>query len=86
MQLPTEKGPGPDGYIGAIYMSCWNIIRADLVAAIRHIFFVRNRTLGRMTLGVEEIFWFISHTLPQCHVLQGVGDTYLYAASQSRIC
>jgi hypothetical protein len=20
---------------------------------------------GRMTLGVEEIFWFISHTLPQ---------------------
>jgi hypothetical protein len=56
MQLPTEKGPGPDGYIGAIYMSCWNIIRADLVAAIRHIFFVRNKTLGRMTLGVEKIF------------------------------
>jgi hypothetical protein len=32
---------------------------------------------GRMTLGVGEIFWFISHTLPQCHTLQGVGDTYL---------
>jgi hypothetical protein len=32
---------------------------------------------GRMTLGVEEIFWFISHTLPQCHALQGVEDTYL---------
>jgi protein-serine/threonine kinase len=31
---------------------------------------------GRMTLGVGEIFWFISHT-PQCHTLQGVGDTYL---------
>jgi hypothetical protein len=24
---------------------------------------------GRMTLGVREIFWFISHTLPQCHAL-----------------
>jgi hypothetical protein len=24
---------------------------------------------GRMTLGVGEIFWFISHTLPQCHAL-----------------
>jgi hypothetical protein len=45
-----------------------------------------NRVLGtelslssreRMTLGVGEIFWFISHTLPQCHALQGVGDTYL---------
>jgi hypothetical protein len=32
---------------------------------------------GRMTLGVGAIFWFISHTLPQCHALQGVGDTYL---------
>jgi hypothetical protein len=32
---------------------------------------------GRMALGVGEIFWFISHTLPQCHTLQGVGDTYL---------
>jgi hypothetical protein len=32
---------------------------------------------GRMTLRVEEIFWFISHTLPQCHTLQGIGDTYL---------
>jgi hypothetical protein len=32
---------------------------------------------GRMTLEVEAIFWFISHTLPQCHVLQEVGDTYL---------
>jgi hypothetical protein len=32
---------------------------------------------GRMTLGVGKIFWFISHTLPQCHALEGVGDTYL---------
>jgi hypothetical protein len=32
---------------------------------------------GRMTLGVEAIFWFISHTLPQCLALQGVEDTYL---------
>jgi hypothetical protein len=32
---------------------------------------------GRMTLEVREIFWFISHTPPQCHTLQGVRDTYL---------
>jgi hypothetical protein len=38
---------------------------------------VRNRTLTLMTLGVGAIFWFISHTLSQCHVLQGVEDTYL---------
>jgi hypothetical protein len=42
---------------------------------------VRNKlslsSRGRITLGVGKIFWFISHTLPQCHALQGVGDTYL---------
>jgi hypothetical protein len=32
---------------------------------------VRNRT------RVGKIFWFIFHTLPQCHTLQGVGNTYL---------
>jgi hypothetical protein len=32
---------------------------------------------GRMTLGIGEIFWFISYTLPQYHALQEVGDTYL---------
>jgi hypothetical protein len=30
-----------------------------------------------MTLVVGAIFWFISHTLPQCNVHQGIGDTYL---------
>jgi hypothetical protein len=32
---------------------------------------------GRMTLEVGEIFYFIFHTLPQCHALKEVGDTYL---------
>jgi biotin synthase-like enzyme len=32
---------------------------------------------GSMTLEVEAVFWFISHTLPQCHALQGIGDIYL---------
>jgi hypothetical protein len=41
MQLPTEKAPGPDGYTGAFYKSCWNIIRADLVATLRQIFALR---------------------------------------------
>jgi hypothetical protein len=42
---------------------------------------VRNRTLTLIEREDDtrswEIFWFISHTLPQCHALQGVGDTYL---------
>jgi hypothetical protein len=40
-----------------------------------HVEIVRNKTLTLidrrqwMTLGVGEIFCFISHTLPQCHAL-----------------
>jgi hypothetical protein len=59
----------------------------DDCIAQQGVLFIGGRTLlgtelsllsrGRMTLGVGEIFWFISHTLPQCHALQGVGDTYL---------
>jgi hypothetical protein len=29
-----EKAPGPDGYIGAFYNKCWDIIKTDVVAAL----------------------------------------------------
>jgi hypothetical protein len=48
-------------------MKCLGVLGTELSLSSR----------GRMTLGVGGIFWFISHTLPQCHALQGVGDTYL---------
>lgn len=30
MRIPNDKAPGPDGYIGLFFKSCWSIIRADL--------------------------------------------------------
>jgi hypothetical protein len=38
---PSEKSTGPDGFIGAFYKRCWEIIRVDLTAAIREIFNLR---------------------------------------------
>lgn len=32
--LPADKAPGPDGYTGRFYKSCWQIIKPDLMAAI----------------------------------------------------
>jgi len=33
-QLHPDKAPGPDGYTGRFYKSCWQIIKKDILAAI----------------------------------------------------
>lgn len=38
MTAPSEKAPGPDGYIGGFFKMAWDIIKHDLVAAVQDIF------------------------------------------------
>ena len=35
-QLPHDKAPGPDGYTGNFFKTCWNTVKQDLVAAINY--------------------------------------------------
>jgi hypothetical protein len=30
-EMPPEKAPGPDGFIGCLYKKCWSIIKKDLI-------------------------------------------------------
>jgi hypothetical protein len=32
--LPLDKAPGPDGFTGRFYKSCWDIIKEDMMAAL----------------------------------------------------
>jgi hypothetical protein len=32
--LPADRAPGPDGYMGRFYKSCWPVIKSDFMAAV----------------------------------------------------
>ena len=38
LEMPSEKAPGPDGFTGAFFKACWEIIKDDLLAAINNLF------------------------------------------------
>jgi predicted NAD-dependent protein-ADP-ribosyltransferase YbiA (DUF1768 family) len=41
LQTAPEKAPGLDGYIGAFFKACWDIVKHDLIAALTEIFELR---------------------------------------------
>jgi hypothetical protein len=45
MSAPKEKSPGPDGYIGLFFCSCWHILKEDLIKAIQHFYLMNSQGL-----------------------------------------
>lgn len=45
-EMPPEKAPGPDGFIGMFYKRCWTIIKEDLTQAIFSFYLHRTAKLN----------------------------------------
>lgn len=41
-EMPREKAPGPDGYTGAFFHECWDIIKSD----VHHVFHQLSQLRG----------------------------------------
>jgi hypothetical protein len=43
--LPKQKSPGPNGYIGIFFKTCWNIIKDDIMAALQQFYDMNQQDL-----------------------------------------
>jgi hypothetical protein len=41
--LPSDKAPGPDGFTGRFYKTCWSVIKPEVMATLNSLFLANGR-------------------------------------------
>ena len=47
-ELPSDRAPGPDGFIGAFYQRAWHIIKRDVMAVLMKLYVGDGRGFGKL--------------------------------------
>jgi hypothetical protein len=66
-ELPPDRAPGPDGFIGAFYKRTWPIIKPEIMAAILKLYVGDGRAFGRLNRALITL-------IPKKQWAEEVGD------------
>ncbi|WVZ70799.1 hypothetical protein U9M48_019436 [Paspalum notatum var. saurae] len=51
LSMPPDKAPGPDGFTGTFFRSCWDIIKEDLAAAFNQLYNLNGQDFRLLNAG-----------------------------------
>uniref|UniRef100_A0A453JTG4 Reverse transcriptase domain-containing protein n=1 Tax=Aegilops tauschii subsp. strangulata TaxID=200361 RepID=A0A453JTG4_AEGTS len=63
--MPSDRAPGPDGFIGIFFQKAWSIIKDDIMAVIHKIFMDNGHGFGRLN---QALITLIPKRTDACHV------------------
>ena len=66
-EMPIDKAPGPDGFTGKFFKSCWDIIKNDVVAAFNALHDSRNTHFNLLNSANVVL-------IPKKEGAEGIGD------------
>lgn len=53
--MPLDKAPGPDGFTGRFFISCWQIIKWDFMRALEHFYKGDMRGLAAINKAIVSL-------------------------------